>query len=130
MRSSERPSSAKTDCTARPTISAASGGKNSEVTPSATPPPMSASANRMGERPGPTVAAVGSTAARSSSAETAASVTSSAPPPRTTAVDIAMTTMRPICNGPTPIARTSTSATDSPTTTPPISSAARVPRWP
>ena len=63
-------------------------------------------------------------------AEIAASLTSSSPPRNSSAADIARITSTAICHGPVPITNSSRLATVMPSTTPPISSSARLRRCP
>ena len=124
--SSAAPSPAKTVWAARRTSSAGSGGKNSDVTASATPPPINPSKIRLSWKP--SLPEGSSETIRI--ADTAASAVSSSPPPSSTAVLIASTTISPICSDPVPISATIADATLIPSTTPATSCSAFDPRCP
>ena len=101
--------------------STGSGGNRSVLTMRATPPPINTSSIRVG-------GAEDSVATRIE--ETAASVTSSSEPPRITAATIASRTSTPIWGSPSPIVRSSRSASTIPSITPAISWTARWRRSP
>src|SRR5690606_14985895 len=114
-------------CAARPTCSAGSGGNTSDVTATATTPPITPSKIRLSVNDASL--ALGSSET-SRIADTAASEVSSSPPRSSTAATIASTTISPICSDPVPITATSADATEIPSTTPATSCTDFDPRCP